>query len=128
MKISEVSKKFDISQHTLRYYEERGLIPPIRKNKSGIRDYGETDLKWIEFIKCMRIAGVAIDVLSEYTELYMQGEETIEIRSDILIEQRNKLIDKVEDIKKSINKLNFKIEVHKNAIIKKEFERMAKKI
>ena len=67
-------------------------------------------------------------MLSEYIELYMQGEETIETRSDILIEQRNQLIDKVEDIKKSINKLNFKIEVHKNAIIKKEFERMAKKI
>ena len=49
MTIAEVCKQFNITPDTLRYYEKIGLIPTIKKNNSGIRDYGETDLKWIEF-------------------------------------------------------------------------------
>lgn len=45
MTIAEVSKQCNISPDTLRYHERIGLIPPIKRNKSGIRDYGETDLK-----------------------------------------------------------------------------------
>lgn len=120
MTISDVSKQFDISSYTLRYYEEIGLIPPIKKNKSGIREYGEIDLKWIEFIKCMRSAGLSIEVLVRYAELFMQGKETIADRMDILIEQRNQLSAKMENIKEIIDKLDCKIEIHKNAILKNE--------
>ena len=72
----------------------------------------------------MKIAGIVIEVLIEYTELFMQGAKTIETRNDILIEQRNQLVAKVEDIKKTINKLNNKIEVHKSVILKKELLNM----
>ena len=120
MTIAEVCKEFDISPDTLRYYERIGLIPPIKKNKSGIRDYGETDLKWVEFIKCMRSAGLTIEVLIEYVELFRQGEATIAVRKDLLIEQRNQLAAKLEDLKKTIAKLDYKIEVYENAILKKE--------
>ena len=50
MKISEVSKKYDIPVDTLRYYEKAGLLPNVRKNSSGIRDYSESDCGWVEFI------------------------------------------------------------------------------
>lgn len=49
MTIAEVSKKYDLSQDTLRYYERIGLIPGVNRNKGGIRAYTEEDCKWIEF-------------------------------------------------------------------------------
>ncbi len=39
MKISEVCERCDVSPHTLRYYENIGLLSPIRRTSSGIRDY-----------------------------------------------------------------------------------------
>lgn len=120
MTIAEVSKQLDISPDTLRYYERIGLIPPIKRNNSGIRDYEETDLKLIEFIKCMKSVGLTIEVLIEYVGLFMQGEETSATRKDILIEQRNQLVGRMEDIKNTIDKLNFKIEGYENAILKKK--------
>ena len=54
MTIAEVSKKYDISADTLRYYERIGLLPPIPRTKSGIRDYDEDSCRWIELMKCMR--------------------------------------------------------------------------
>jgi DNA-binding transcriptional MerR regulator len=124
MTIAEVSEQFGISSDTLRYYEKIGLIPPVKRNKGGIRDYGETDLNWVEFIKCMRGAGLPIEVLTEYVQLCMQGDKTIEARKKILQEQRKQLVIKMEEIKKTIDKLNFKIEKYENTLLKKEKELM----
>ena len=60
MKIAEVSERYNISSDTLRYYERVGLIPPVNRNISGIRDYNELDIRRVEFIKCMRSAGLPI--------------------------------------------------------------------
>ena len=53
MRIAEVSELYGLSLDTLRYYERVGLIPPVNRNESGIRDYNELDLRRVEFIKCM---------------------------------------------------------------------------
>ena len=87
MKIMEVSEQYGISSDTLRYYERIGRIPPVHRNGSGMRDYGELDLRRVEFIKCMRSAGLPIEVLIEYIGLVQQGDQTIEARKEILVEQ-----------------------------------------
>ena len=109
MMIAEVSGKFHLSQDTLRYYERIGLIPRVNRNKSGIRDYTEEDCKWVEFIKCMRSAGLPIEVLIEYVGLFQQGDTTIEARKELFIEQRKQLITRIEDMKKTLERLDFKI-------------------
>jgi len=120
MTIAEVSKKFDLSQDTLRYYERIGLIHHVNRNKSGIRDYTEEDCKWVEFIKCMRSAGLSIEVLIEYVSLFQQGDETIETRKELLIQQRKQLISRVEDMKKTLERLDYKIERYEHLVVEKE--------
>ncbi len=120
MKISEVSKKYGISEDTLRYYERIGLIPKVNRNKSGIREYTEEDCRWIEFIKCMREAGVQIEALVKYVKLFQKGDETIEERKKILIEQREQLVSRIKDIQRALDKLNLKIEAYETLIIPAE--------
>ena len=122
MKIAEVSKRYGISSDTLRYYERIGLIPPVNRNKIGIRDYSEIDVKRVEFIKCMRSAGMPIEVLIEYVGLYQQGDRTIEARKDILKEQRKKLVAKMKEMQKTLDILDYKIEVYEKAVMKREKE------
>jgi DNA-binding transcriptional MerR regulator len=122
MKIAEVSERYGISLDTLRYYERIGLIPPVNRNKSGIRDYSEIDLKRVEFIKCMRSAGLPIEVLVEYVGLVQQGDKTIEARKEILKEQREQLVAKIQEIQKTLDMLDYKIEVYENSVLKKEKE------
>ena len=74
MKINEVSKLYDISADTLRYYERIGLIPPVTRNESGIRDYSEADCNWVQFAKCMRGAGLSVESLIEYVTLFGEGD------------------------------------------------------
>ncbi len=120
MTIAEVSKKYDLSQDTLRYYERIGLLPGVNRNKSGIRDYFVEDLKWVEFIKCMRNAGLPIEVLIEYVNLFQQGDSTLEARKELLIDQRNNLFEKMEEMKKTIERLDMKINRYEQTIGAKE--------
>lgn len=110
MYIAEVSKKYDISPDTLRYYERVGLIPPVTRNESGVRDYSEADCGWVEFIKCMRSSGLSIESLVEYVRLYQEGDSTIEARKELLIEQRNQLKKRIEELDRVFDKLTKKIE------------------
>jgi Predicted transcriptional regulators len=122
MTIAEVSKKYELSADTLRYYERIGLIPGVNRNKNGIRHYTKEDCRWVEFIKCMRSAGLPIEVLIDYVALFQQGDETIEARKVLLIEQRKQLIEKMEDMKKTIERLDYKIERYEQSVVTKEDE------
>lgn len=116
MTIAEVSKKYKITQDTIRYYEKIGLIPHVPRSKSGIRDFDENSCNWIEFIKCMRSAGLSIDVLTQYISLFKQGNKTAKARKELLVEQRNELLKKQEDINKTIKRLDYKIEIYNDII------------
>jgi MerR family transcriptional regulator, aldehyde-responsive regulator len=120
MKIAEVSEQYGISTDTLRYYERVGLIPPVNRNGSGIRDYNELDLRRVDFIKCMRSAGLPIEVLIDYVALVQQGDETIDTRKEILKEQRELLLARMQEMQKTLDILDHKIEVYENAVLKKE--------
>lgn len=122
MKIAEVSEQYGLSSDTLRYYERVGLIPPVNRNESGIRDYKELDLRRVEFIKCMRSAGLPVEVLIEYVALVQQGDKTIEARKEILKEQRELLLARMNEMQKTLDILNHKIEVYEKAVLKKEKE------
>ena len=120
MKIAEVSEQYGISSDTLRYYERIGLIRPVNRNASGIRDYNEIDLRRVEFIKCMRSAGLPIEVLIEYVGLVQQGDQTIEARKEILKEQRELLAGRMKEMQKTLELLDHKIELYENAVLTKE--------
>ncbi|GFZ30169.1 MerR family transcriptional regulator [Clostridium zeae] len=120
MTIAEVSAKFDLSQDTLRYYERIGLIPPVNRSKSKSRDYTEEDCRWVEFIKCMRSSGLPIEALIEYVTLFQEGDETAEARKELLIEQRDNLVSKMEEMKSTVERLNGKIARYEETIGKKE--------
>jgi DNA-binding transcriptional MerR regulator len=120
MKIQEVSDRFGISSDTLRYYERIGLIPHVNRTDSGIRDYNDLDIRRVDFIKCMRSAGLPLEVLIEYMDLVQRGDTTIETRKVILQEQRDQLAARIEEMKKTLDLLDHKIEVYENRILTKE--------
>lgn len=123
MKITEVSKKIGLSNDTLRYYEKIGLIDPIEKDESGRRYYTDDDLSRINFLKCMRAAGVSIENLKLYIDMLHEGEHTIPKRKELLIKQRESLDEKINDLVEMRSYLNNKIENYEETLVKKELEK-----
>lgn len=112
MTIAEVSKKYDLTQDTIRYYEKEGLIPTVPRTESGIRNFDEESCNWIEFIKCMRNAGLEIEVLKQYVDLFKQGKSTVTKRKELLEKQRKKLLEKQKNINETLERLDYKIKLY----------------
>ncbi len=117
MTISEVSEKYGLPADTLRYYEKVGLIPPVNRKESGVRDYTPQDCGWVEFIKCMRGAGLSIETLIEYVALFRRGNRTLQKRKNLLIKERDALTARVADMQAVLERLNHKIEIYDEKIV-----------
>ena len=120
MTIAEAGEKYGLSADTLRYYERIGLIPPVNRTRGGKRDYTEADCRWIEFIKCMRGAGLAVEVLIEYVSLFQKGDSTRNARKAILIDQREKIAGRTAELQKTLDRLDAKIARYDTALLAAE--------
>ena len=116
MTIAEVSKKYELSQDTLRYYERIGMIPAVNRTSSGLRDYTESDCKWVELAKCMRSAGLPVEVMIEYVKLDQQGDATIPSRLQLLLDQREHLYEQRKAIDNTLDRLDYKIARYEIAV------------
>lgn len=114
MTISEVSEKYGMTRDTLRYYERVGLIPPVPRKPSGVRDYDEHSCGWVEFIRCMRGAGLSVEVLIEYVRLWQEGSGTREARKHLLTEELHRLDSRISEMKEIRTRLKSKIAHYEN--------------
>ena len=120
MQIAEVAEKYKLSQDSLRYYERIGLIPPVNRTRGGIRDYTDEDERWVEFMTCMRSAGLSIESLVEYVALFRKGDQTRDARKRLLLDQRQALAARVAELQATLDKLDTKIARYDEGFAAKE--------
>lgn len=118
--ITEVSKRYQISSNTLRYYERIGLLPDIPRQSNGNRYFTENNLKWLEMIICLRHSGIPIENLVNYAELLKQGKGTEKERENLLREQLASLYQKQANLQRSIDRLEHKISLYESGDIEQE--------
>lgn len=112
--INEVSKKFGLSIHTLRYYDKEGLMPFLERDRAGNRVFSETDFNWITMICCLKNTGMPIKEIKQYADWCTQGMQTIDERKVMISNHRKKVLIQLEDLKKDLKLIDSKIEVYDN--------------
>lgn len=117
MNIKEVSERLDIPKETLRYWENSGLIPKVPRNDSGYRDYTEREIKWALFVKAMRNAGMSVDSLIEFVNLYRNNKDSCDAQKSLIKEQYETLVKKRDELNKTINYLAYKLDHFESHVI-----------
>ena len=92
------------------------MIPKVIRTLSGIRNYQPEDLGWVELALCMRNAGLPVEVMIEYVKLCQQGDDTIPARLQLLLDQRETLLEQREQIDTTLERLNYKISRYEEAV------------
>jgi DNA-binding transcriptional MerR regulator len=112
MKIKEAAEMFELTIDTLRYYERIEIIPPIKRDSSGYREYHTQDLNWIFLVTSLRKAGISIESLIEFSRLsQMRNETDVEqAQKDILVEQLTELNQKITELSETKKLLEYKID------------------
>ncbi|ACD23050.1 MerR family transcriptional regulator [Clostridium botulinum] len=120
--IKEVAEKYNLSVHTLRYYEKEGLLPFIERNKQGNRIFSDKDLEWLNIICCLKNTNMPIAKIKEYVDLCIEGPETICKREDMLLKHKIYIESEIENFNSYLrvvdNKINHYIKEQKSIICK----------
>ncbi|EES51191.1 MerR family transcriptional regulator [Clostridium botulinum] len=120
--IKEVAEKYNLSVHTLRYYEKEGLLPFIERNKQGNRIFSNKDLEWLNIICCLKNTNMPIAKIKEYVDLCIEGPETICKREDMLLKHKIYIESEIENFNSYLrivdNKINHYIKEQKSIICK----------
>ncbi|NLR10772.1 MULTISPECIES: MerR family transcriptional regulator [Lactobacillaceae] len=109
MNIKEASEKTGVSSAAIRYYEKESLIPAIDRTEVGNRDIDDRIIRRIRFVTQMRAAGMSIENLRRYIELFDAQEDNTKEQKALLKEQLEVMEEKRDDLQAAIDHLNYKL-------------------
>jgi DNA-binding transcriptional MerR regulator len=108
----QVAEETGLSIHTLRYYEQIGLIDGIERDENGYRQYSESDIAWFQAISYFRAMGMSIREMQQFLILHNSGDSTK--RREFVETYRGKVIDRMKELEKTLEKIDYKINFFKN--------------
>ncbi len=111
--IQQVAKLTGISVHTLRYYEKIGLLGPVDRAKNGYRSYSDTDIAWVEFLNRLRVTGMPIRKMKEFSFLRRNGDETVRERRELLEQHKRVIQADVGKLKQNLMEIERKINLYR---------------
>lgn len=108
-KIKDVTKITGLSASALRFYENRGLLPKVKRNEAGVRIYTEKDLDLISLITCYKDTEMPINEIKKFIALCMEGNATLEQRHQIVLAHQKAVRNKIENLKCHLEHIDFKV-------------------
>lgn len=117
--IGDFSRLTGLGIHTLRYYEQEGLINPER-NSSNRRRYSDGDIAWVGFIKRLKETGMPIKEIKRYAQLRAIGNPSLQERLEMLMEHRQALCEQIRQLQEHQDRLEDKIDFYRNEIQKQK--------
>jgi MerR family copper efflux transcriptional regulator len=107
--IKEVSRRSGLSEPTLRYYEEVGLIGPIaRQPSSGHRRYREQEVDALQALACLRAMGVGIEEMRTYQANRAFGHARAGDQRDLLLRHAERVEVEIETLRVHLDYLRAK--------------------
>ena len=90
--IQDVSRRSGLSEPTLRYYEQVGLIGPVERDpRSGHRRYREEEVDTLQALACLRAMGVSIEDMRTYQANRARGHEAAGEQRDLLLRHAERI-------------------------------------
>ena len=120
--VKEVADMYNVSPHTIRFYTDKGLIPPLKRDKNNNRLFDRECLNWLEGCICLKGCGMSIKDLKHYGDLCLKGNSTLEERYKMIVECRNKAKKQVKNAQKMLNYAEHKVEHYENILSGKTYD------
>src|SRR2546421_12205562 len=111
--VGEAAAKVGLSVHTLRWYEQEGLVSPVGRDAAGRRRYRSEDLDWLQLLTCLRGTGMPVREMRRYAELARRGPATVAERLRLFEEHRERVLERIKELHRDLDAINWKIEFYR---------------
>jgi len=112
LSVSEAAGRVGLSTHTLRWYEQEGLVAPVGRDSVGRRRYTEDDLGWLDLLTKLRRTGMPVRDMRRYAELAREGDHTLPERLKLFKEHRERVLARIAELQADLEVLDYKIEAY----------------
>ena len=106
--ISQVAKKFNLTIHTIRYYEKEGVLPFIKRTKSGIREFDQKSLDALNMIECLKKTGMSLKDIKVFQDWCEEGDSSIEKRKEMFEERKEDILGQISELQHVLKLIEFK--------------------
>ena len=104
MKIAEAARVCGLQEHTIRFYEKSGMLPPVPRGPDGHRRFDPPLIEWLTLLYWLRETGMPLKDMRRFTALAKQGADGLAERRQILLDHsgtlqaRRRMLEKCEAI------------------------------
>lgn len=106
--MKETCNQVGLTYEALKFYCNQGLVPNVKRDKNNRRVFDSNDVAWIKSLSCLKNCGMSIQEMKEYLALCLDGESSIPVRKIVLEKKRKELCLQLEQIKQSIDYIDWK--------------------
>ncbi len=97
--VKEVAKLLDLTEHTVRYYTDKGLVPSLQRDKNNNRLFDDESINWLIGVKHLKQSGMSVEDIKTYVDLCLEGNSTIQERYEIILKQKAIALNQLEEAK-----------------------------
>lgn len=114
--VKEVAKLLRLTEHTVRYYTDRGLVPSVARDKNNNRLFDEESVNWLTGVKYLKECGMPLAAIKKYVDLCLEGDSTIQERYEIILRQKAAAQAQLEEAGKRAAYMEKKAEHYLNIV------------
>ncbi len=107
--IGKLSRETGHSIHTIRWYEEQGLIPGVVRDGGGRRVYHTDHIEWLNFLHFLSLTGMSIKEMQSYTELAIKGWKSLGQRQRLLKAHKEKILSDIKQMQLALEFIDKKV-------------------
>jgi len=114
--VGEAAAKVGLTVHTLRWYEQEGLVPPVERDSAGRRRYSQSNLDWLGLLIRLRATGMPVNDMRRYAELAQRGDASLGDRLRLFEEHRDRVLERIADLRRDLAVIDHKITLYRASV------------
>src|SRR4051794_28664599 len=111
--VGEAAAKVGLTVHTLRWYEQERLVPPLQRDSAGRRRYHQSDLDWLGLLIRLRATGMPVNDMCRYAEMVQRGDASLVERLRLFEEHRDRVLERIAELQRDLEVIDYKITMYR---------------
>ncbi|MEW4370946.1 MerR family transcriptional regulator [Paenibacillus kandeliae] len=106
--VKEAALMTGLTQHAVRFYTDKGLVPSVQRDANNIRLFDEESINWLYGVKCLKQSGMPIETIKVYVDLCLEGDSTVAQRCEMMMQYKEAALRQLEEAKQRVAHLEQK--------------------
>lgn len=100
MRIGEVARRTGVTDKTIRYYEQIGILPESPRTPSGYRDYAPDVIGRLGFVRAAQGVGLSLGEIREVLAFRDRGERPCRHVHDLIRRRADELSGRIRELER----------------------------